>query len=323
MTAVPDSTPDSTPDSIPAITAVIPAYNAAEFLSATIQSVIDQSFINWELLVVDDGSTDDTADVVRQFCAQDARIKLISKENGGVSSARNRGAQEATAELVAFLDADDRWLPDKLAVHVDYVTSHPDSGVSFGRVELIEADGATTGKLTNNISQQLSPEDFFYTNPTVTTSNMVIRKAIFLEMDGFDKTMQYNEDVDLLLRIALQGSVTIDAIDQVLVQYRLHTSGLSSTLLKMEEGWITLMDKAAKRAPGLVAKHYSAAYGAQLQYLARQTLRLNMPAAMGVSFMNRSLKRSWTRLYKNPKLLALAMLVYFKWATFNTFKVGV
>ena len=307
----------------PAITAVIPAYNAAEFLPATIQSVVDQSFADWELLVIDDGSTDNTANVVRQFCTQDARIKLILQENGGVSSARNRGVQEAAADLVAFLDADDRWLPNKLSVHVGHMTRHPESGVSFGRVELIETDGGTTGKLTNNISQQLRPEDLFYNNPTVTTSNMVIRKAVFLGMGGFDQTMQYNEDVDLLLRIALQDKVSIDAIDQVLVQYRLHTSGLSSTLLKMEDGWITLIDKAAKSAPQLVAKHYSAAYGAQLQYLARQTLRLNMPAAMGVSFMNRSLKRSWTRLYKNPKPLALAMLVYFKWATFNTFKVNI
>lgn len=321
MTAASKYTPTSAPS--PAITAVIPAYNAAEFLPATIQSVVEQSFTNWELLVIDDGSTDNTANVVRQFCTQDARIRLISQENSGVSAARNRGAQESTAELVAFLDADDRWLPTKLSAHVEHMTQHLESGVSFGRVELIEADGATTGKLTNNISQQLRPEDFFYTNPTVTTSNMVIRRALFLAMGGFDQTMQYNEDVDLLLRIAMQGEASIDAIDRVLVQYRLHTSGLSSTLLKMEEGWVTLMDKAAKSAPRLVAKHYSAAYGAQLQYLARQTLRLNMPAAMGVSFINRSLKRSWTRLHKNPKLLALAMLIYLKWATFNAFKVGI
>ncbi|MEO0769314.1 MAG: glycosyltransferase, partial [Cyanobacteria bacterium J06649_4] len=302
----------------PEITAVIPAYNAAAFLSATIQSVVDQSYTNWELLVIDDGSTDETPDIVRRFSAQDSRIKLISKANGGVSSARNLGAKEASAELVAFLDADDRWLKDKLKVHVAYMRSHPEVGISFARVELIDANGISTNKLTNNIVNQLSPQDFFYTNPTVTTSNMVIRKSLFAAFDGFDAAMQYNEDVDLLLRIALSGhKYSISAIDEVLVQYRLHTSGLSSTLLKMEEGWIKLMEKAEKHDPKLVEIHYSPAYGAQLLYLARQTLRLNLPASTGIGFINRALRRNWRALHNNPKMLALALLIYFKWATFG------
>ncbi|MEO1622225.1 MAG: glycosyltransferase family A protein [Cyanobacteria bacterium J06632_3] len=358
MTSVTSAEAMASASSLPSITAVIPAYNAAAYLPATIQSVIDQSWSDWELLVIDDGSTDETPDIVRRFSAKDSRVRLIRKENGGVSSARNLGAQKARSSLVAFLDADDRWLADKLECHVAYMRSHPHVGVSFARVEFITAEGQSTQKLTNNIVSQLSPHDFFYTNPTVTTSNMVIRKGLFEAMGGFDRSMQYNEDVDLLLRIALlqkerlqkelltkesegqrcelltseaQGEkqivsdlpLTIAAIDQVLVQYRLHESGLSSTLLKMEEGWIKLMDKASKQVPKLVEMHYGPAYGAQLQYLARQTLRLNLPASMGIGFINRALKRNWKALHKNPKMLALALLIYFRWMTFGTVRVSV
>ncbi len=305
------------------VSIVIPAYNAATYLPEVIQSVIDQSYRNWELLVIDDGSKDNTAEVVNEFCKRDKRVRLISKENGGVSVARNLGAQLANGELVAFLDSDDLWLEDKLLTHVNYMSSHPQVGVSFSRVELIESDGKTTNKLTDNITDTIQPQDLFYSNPTVTTSNLVIRKSVFEDLHGFDESMQYNEDIDLLFRLAIQNHWHIEGIDQVLVQYRLHTSGLSSTLKKMEEGWVILMQKARQEAPALVEKHYKAAQAAQLQYLARQTLRLNMPAVLGVSFVNRALISNWKNLYKTPKLIALALLIYFKLATFNTIKLGI
>lgn len=305
------------------VSIVIPAYNAAKFLPEVIQSVLNQSYQNWELLVIDDGSTDNTAELVNEYSEQDRRVHLISKENGGVSVARNLGAQLAKGELIAFLDSDDLWLEDKVSAHVSYMTSHPQVGVSFGRVELIETDGKTTNKLTDNIVDTLQPQDLFYSNPTVTTSNLVIRKSVFQTLNGFDESMQYNEDIDLLFRLAIQDSWEIKSIDQVLVQYRLHSSGLSSTLMKMEEGWVILMNKARQKAPQLVDKHYNAAKAAQLQYLARQTLRLNMSAFLGVRFVNRALASNWKNLYKTPKLIALTFLIYIKLATFNIVKVGI
>ncbi|MEA5466982.1 glycosyltransferase family 2 protein [Leptothoe sp. PORK10 BA2] len=305
------------------VSIVIPAYNAAKFLSEVIQSVLNQSYQNWELLVIDDGSTDNTAELVSKYSKKDSRVRLISKENGGVSVARNLGAQLAEGELIAFLDSDDLWLPDKISAHVNYMSSHPQVGVSFARVELIETNGKTTNKLTDNITDTLQPQDLFYSNPTVTTSNLVIRKSVFQALNGFDESMQYNEDIDLLFRLAIQDKWKIKGIDQVLVQYRLHSSGLSSTLMKMEEGWIILMNKARQKAPHLVDEHYRAAKAAQLQYLARQTLRLNMSAFLGVYFVNRALASNWKNLYKTPKLIVLALLIYTKFATFNTVKLSI
>lgn len=308
----------------PLVSVIIPAYNAAEFLDATIQSVRDQSYENWELLVVDDGSTDETAAIAERYHRLDSRVQHVAKVNGGVSSARNMGGERSHADLLAFLDADDLWLPHKLAVHVDYMNAHPEAGVSFARVELIGSDGSSTGKLTSNVVPQVPPHAMFYSNPTVTTSNLVIRKSLFLAAHGFDEQMQYNEDVDLLFRIALQQpKAQIQGIDQVLVQYRLHEGGLSSTLGKMEAGWLRLMEKASAKAPQLVRQHYQAAYEQQLAYLARQTLRLNLPAKAGTGFVRRAIALSGHQLYKKPKLLALTLLMYFKLITFDRIPIKI
>ncbi|ESA36800.1 glycosyl transferase family 2 [Leptolyngbya sp. Heron Island J] len=307
----------------PLVSVIVPAYNAAVFLPSVIQSVLAQSYANWELLIINDGSTDNTQEIVNQYCETDDRIQLVSRENSGVSVSRNLGAQLANGELVAFLDSDDLWHQEKLSSHINYMHNHPDVGVSFARVELISSDGETTNKLTNNITKSLKPEDFFYSNPTVTTSNFVIRKSVFQELNGFDESMQYNEDIDLLFRISIQDKWKIEGIDQVLVQYRLHSSGLSSTLMKMEAGWVALMKKARQKAPHLVDMHYKAAQTAQLQYLARQTLRLNMSMFLGVSLINRALISNWKNLYKTPKLVILAFLIYLRLATFNTLRLSI
>ena len=305
------------------VSVIIPAYNAAHFLPEVIQSVLDQSYRNWEMLVIDDGSTDRTVEIVKEYCEKDDRVHLISKLNEGVSKARNLGVQLAKGELVAFLDSDDLWLSEKLLSHVEFMGQHPKVAVSFARVELIETNGKSTHKLTNNIADNLQPQDLFYSNPTVTTSNLVIRKSVFEQLNGFDDTMKYNEDVDLLFRLSLDAKWKIEGIDQVLTQYRLHSSGLSSTLHKMEDGWVKLMNKARQAAPQLVDEHYSAAQAAQLQYLARQTLRLDMSAFLGVSFINRALASNWQNLFKNPKLIALAFFIYLRLATFNIIKFSV
>ncbi|MEM6253483.1 MAG: glycosyltransferase [Cyanobacteria bacterium P01_D01_bin.156] len=307
----------------PSISVVIPAYNAAKFLPEVIRSVLEQTYQDWELIVINDGSTDETTAVVEKYCQLDARIRLVNQENSGVSAARNLGVDLAKAELVAFLDSDDIWFKDKLSVHVNYMNIDQDIGVSFARVELMDFDGRTTGKFTNNITDNIQPQTFFYTNPTVTTSNIVLRKSIFKEIDGFDKKIHYSEDIDLLFRIALKKKWKIVGIDQVLVKYRSHDSGLSSKLEKMEDGWIDLMEKARKTAPHLVKEHYCAAHAAHLQYWARQTLRLKMSPSLGIHLINRALFKSWKSLYKQPKTVALVIILYIRFLLFSVLRFSI
>ena len=307
----------------PFFSVVIPAYNAAAFLAETIQSVVSQSYQHWELLVVDDGSTDDTPLIVQQMAAADSRIRLILQKNSGVSVARNCGTDQAKGKLIAFLDADDRWFSEKLAVHAEFMRSHPEASASFARAELINFDGTASHQKTNNFAVCVAAHSILYTNPTITTSNIVIRKSAFEAIGGFDESMRHDEDVDLLFRLAYRAGFKLMGIDRVLLQYRLSAGGLSSNLSKMEAGWVSMMEKVRQEAPELVAQHYSVAHSTKLQYLARKSLRLNMPATVGLSFINRAIAYRWSTLYKQPKMVAIALLIYFKLITFNRFKIKV
>ena len=305
------------------VSIVTPAYNAAAFLSETIQSVQQQTYSHWEMLIIDDGSTDSTAAIAQQYAAEDDRIQLISQPNSGVSAARNKGVSLSKGELVAFLDADDRWLPEKLATHVEFMRSHSEASASFARAELIHFDGTPTHRNTNNFTQRVAMQDVLYNNPTITTSNIVIYKTVFESLGGFDESMAHDEDIELLFRLIYQPGYALMGIDRILLQYRLCEDGLSSNLAKMEAGWMTLMEKARKLAPSLVEEHYTAAHSAKLQYLARKSLRLNMPAAVGKSFIDRAIAYRWKSLYKQPKMVAIALLVYLKLITFNRFRISI
>ena len=98
------------------ISVVIPAYNAGQFLDETLESVLSQTYENWECIIVNDGSTDNTESVAKKWCEKDSRFRLTDKENGGLSSARNWGIKESKAEYIAFLDADDLYMPNFLEI---------------------------------------------------------------------------------------------------------------------------------------------------------------------------------------------------------------
>ncbi|MGB3902114.1 MAG: glycosyltransferase family A protein, partial [Bacteroidales bacterium] len=105
------------------VSIIIPVYNGEKYISDTIQSVIDQTYKNWELIIVDDGSTDNTAEIVKQF--NDSRISYIKKNNTGVSDTRNVGAMISKGEILCFLDADDIWLPENLEKKVEKLITEP------------------------------------------------------------------------------------------------------------------------------------------------------------------------------------------------------
>lgn len=115
----------------PKVSVVIPMYNASRFICETIQSVLNQSYTDYEIIVVDDGSTDNSLASLDKYRGQ---IRILTKTNGGPASARNEGINAAGGEFIAFLDADDIWLPNKLAVQVEYMGGHPDIGFSYAQV---------------------------------------------------------------------------------------------------------------------------------------------------------------------------------------------
>lgn len=294
----------------PTVTVVMPAYNAEKYLAQSIESVLAQTFHDFELLIIDDGSYDNTAEIANYYCQQDSRIKLFSQENHGVSTSRNKGICLNNSKFVAFIDADDKWFSDKLAVHLNHFNQEAHLGISFARVEFLSPDG-TTGQIASGRLNQLQPQHFLYENPTITTSNLVVRREVFQQIGYFDQNMSYAEDLDFILRVICSGKWKINGIDQVLIGYRTTEGGLSSNLYCMQEGWEMLIDKTRKYAPDLVQKHYFSAQSNHLRYLARRAFRLRLPSEVGVDFMTRALLSDWQLMIREPRRSFLTMLAVY------------
>ncbi len=185
----------------PRITVVVPAYNAAWCVKRAIDSVLAQRWSDYELVVVDDGSTDDTADVLAAYGAQ---IRVVRQANAGLSAARNAGIKAAAGEWVAFLDADDWWLPEKLAAQMALIAREPDIGFCSTSARIVGPDGEqlevwSDGGLHGNILA-----DLFGANAGVAGSGSAVlaRRDLLTRCGGFDTTLRSVEDIDMWMRLA-------------------------------------------------------------------------------------------------------------------------
>jgi glycosyltransferase involved in cell wall biosynthesis len=193
--------------SLPCVSVVMPAYNAEKFIAAAIESVLNQTFKDLEILVVDDGSRDGTAGVVARYPA----VSYVAQKNAGASSARNRGVALARGEFIAFLDADDEWHPQKLAAQVALMRAYPAADLSRTAIaeEPLRADSplfsAGSQALPDHIKVGTLAESFL--NPYFATSAVMVRRAAFEAVGGFDTSLKIAEDVDLYLRILARAPV--------------------------------------------------------------------------------------------------------------------
>ncbi|MBS0554041.1 MAG: glycosyltransferase family 2 protein, partial [Proteobacteria bacterium] len=172
----------------PAVTVVIPAYNAAWCIRRAVDSVLAQTFRDVELIVVDDGSTDDTAVILRSY---GNALHLVSQANGGMSSARNAGIRAARGRYVAFLDSDDRWLPDKLARQVALMTAQPDLAFCAATATLEDPEGKVVGAWACSGNGDASVADVFASHATIAggASSVLARRELVQALGGFDETL--------------------------------------------------------------------------------------------------------------------------------------
>ncbi len=283
----------------PACTVIVPAYNCVTTLETTLRSAFAQSVQNIEIIVVDDGSTDGTRDVLRRLAAQDGRLRCLFQINQGVSAARNAGVLIARAPVIACLDADDLWPPDHLAVHLDRLRLQPHLGVSFSAAEFIDATGIVTGSARPQLSR-LALHNFLRSNPTTTCSTWVVRREVFRGVGLFDTTLRRCEDQEWLVRAALAG-VFIEGTRQSIVSYRTVATGLASDLAGMRAGYVAMLNSLARRAPELVNRERNAALSTEDQYLARQALRLNLPRRVARGYIVAALRRSPELFWQSPR----------------------
>lgn len=227
----------------PKVSVIIPTYNRTRYICDAIDSVLAQSYQDLEIIVVNDGSTDDTATVLKKYAG---RIKLILQENRGVSAARNRGIIEASGEYVAFLDADDLWFSNKLSVQIPLLESNFELGMVFSYLEFIDEQGRRTSRIK---PKQKPGIDFLSMLEfgSAATSSCVIRKQCLDAAGQFDEFLHIYEDVDLFLRVVKRFPAVL--VEQPLGGYREHSN--QSTLddiknykhqVKLAQKWLGLCD---------------------------------------------------------------------------------
>ena len=202
------------------VSVVTPFFNARRYLAEAIESVLAQSYHSVELLLVDDGSTDGSADVARRFAESVGGVRLLRLScNQGQSAARNSALQQARGEFVTFLDADDVMLPDRLAFQVEYLVDHPNVDVVIGSAEYFLEPGAAPPAW---LRSRVVPGENRHRNPMT----MLTRPTVFTRVGPFDPSCRIGEDTEWVFR-AVSAGVAVARVDRVLIRRRIHGANLT------------------------------------------------------------------------------------------------
>ncbi|MBE0575119.1 MAG: glycosyltransferase [Desulfuromonadales bacterium] len=218
----------------PLVSIVTPVYNAAQYLAAMLESAQAQTWDFYEHLIIDDCSTDNSREIVRHYQQEDSKIKLLSQvANGGPALARNRGINEANGDFIAFLDADDIWMPEKLEHQMAVFRDHPKIGLVGTNWSVIGANGKYLDEKRDKNKRcwgKVGVAEFLLDRIPLVTSSVMVRKKCLEKCGVFNEDYPPCEDFDLWLRIVQQFEVGI--LEDVLVSYRSHCDGISRNTMK-------------------------------------------------------------------------------------------
>lgn len=285
--------------STPAVSVVVPAFNCASTIAATIASVAAQSIAGIEILIIDDGSRDDTRAVITRLAEADPRIVVVSQCNQGVSATRNRGIRLAKAPIVAFIDGDDLWAREHLATHLARFAATPHLGVSFSAARYIDSAGRVSGR-SRVAPGKVRPEDILYSNPATTCSTLVVRRRVFDCCGMFDEALARSEDQEWLFRVAV-SAWRVEGIEDTLVDYRMSPAGLASDLDRMHAGYEVMLERAKAIAPQLVSTHEASARASEDLYLARRALQLAHGQSAALRYLSRALRTAPRIVWDRPR----------------------
>lgn len=216
---------------MPKVSVITPVYNGEKYIKTAIDSLLAQSFQDWESIIVDDGSSDATPHILQQY--GDARIHVIHQQNGGEATARNTGLAHACGEYVAFLDADDYYLPTALADLAEYLDQHPEFSVIYSNGQICDSDGNAfmtlteirPGIYTGNILEQVVVSSSVVTVPICT---MTRRSAICDHGIEFDRNLVIGPDWDFWIQLA--AHVGFGYLDRLTCTYRVHNKNITRTI---------------------------------------------------------------------------------------------
>jgi len=268
-------------------TIVIPVHDGEDTLEAAIDSALAQTHDDFEVLVVDDGSTDRSAGIARRY--DDPRLRLYRQPNAGLNAARNAGIREGRGAYIGLLDADDIWEPAKLAKHAAHLDADPRIGLSFSGSWMMDMAGRATGLRQSPQLTGITALDLVTRNPVGNGSTPLMRRAALKDIAHphpaglhadtcwFDEELRQSTDIECWLRLSLTTDWRIEGIGEALTGYRVNPHGLSANIPRQLENWTRMMEKTAAYAPRFVARHGALARAYQLRYLARRAVSLRDP----------------------------------------------
>jgi glycosyltransferase involved in cell wall biosynthesis len=280
---------------VPTISVIVPAFNADRTILETLNSIQRQTMRDIEIIVVDDGSTDDT--VATLETVSDERLKVVSYSNGGLSVARNRGFELASAPFISFLDADDLWTPDKLEKQLARLKRQPDAGVAYSWTIFIDNDGRYLFAkeplyFEGDVHVDLLSDCFIASG-----SNVLLRRACFEDVGGFDPDLRYTEDWDFFLRVAKTWPFVVIRDYQIL--YRFTDQALSSRVEEIERCNHVVVDRAYASAPEALRPLRNKTLAQVDRYIAQ----LYLFRRPGTAWRGEAGKRLWRAIRLDRRLL--------------------
>jgi len=228
----------------PIVSVIIPVFNAERFLEITIKSVLEQTIKEIEILVVDDGSSDASSGIIDNLLKQDHRIKKISQKNKGVSSARNLGFKYSHGDYIAFLDADDVWLPDNLEIKLNKFRQG-EFGMVHSNASIIDTEGEVTGEILSGCEGNLLKGLLSWKATQIPGPSSILISRSAMEVVGlFDEQLSTSADMDFFIRIATH--YTIGHVDKVTWHYRVHNENMHKNIALMQHDMELVFKKAGQ-----------------------------------------------------------------------------
>lgn len=300
---------------LPAVSIVIPVHNAEDYVGDTLASVLNQTWRDLEVIVVNDGSTDRSVDVCRRF--NDARVRYVEQENGGLAAARNAGIAAARGDFVGFIDADDEWLPQKVARHLDHFRSDGTLGLSYSYSRLMDEAGHDIGILQKEGRTPTRFADAYVQNVIGNGSNAILRKEVFdgrasdpgsfPPMVSFDPELRRAEDFELWARITGSTQWKVACIPEVLVRYRMNSTGLSSNTRLQRHYHLLALAKIGAALPHAAEQHRRKAVAHMYWHQAR-IMAHRMESRGGARAVRLAIHYDWRSLNGNHFMIGVALL---------------
>lgn len=288
------------------VSVIIPSYNRADDVQRAVRSVLVQSHAPLEILVVDDGSTDRTAEVVR---AMPAPVRYLPKPNGGVSSARNQGMREARGDVVALLDSDDQWAPDWLGLAVAALEAHPEAAAVCANLKLLDEKGVllSMSDFSASVVDGSIPLPHLFQRRFGLGSNLCVRRSLLPRIGEFDVSLSTGEDIDFALRIAAVAPLRWLPEAPILIT---KTTGSLSARLNTGNR-LRVFEKFERLYPDLARVHARALQEARantaLSYALDLTYARQLPEALARAAESWRQQPSWRAAAQIGKILLLQM----------------